>query len=283
MVRTDAGIPAFERGPLVPLGTFVLLSGVLSVLVFVSPTATPPPLLGMAWGVFLCVLAIGVYRFEGVSPRSLLPSNRTFFAALGVVAAFWVLYNLVAFGLAIGGVQGFEAAQSKVVAHPTLYLLALLSSLLFTAIPEELVFRAYLQQKFTALADQPPRRAVLVGIAMSAVLFALFHLPRWVLASGHGLNGALASRLLGLTIAGAAFGVVYALTRNVWLVALFHATMNQPPFFTTVNIASELHVVAAVFEYGGFVCLVSLVVWVSELDSTDFFGPQRESHLLRGD
>jgi membrane protease YdiL (CAAX protease family) len=283
MVRTDAGLPTFERGSLVPLATYAVVLCVLSVLVSVSQAGAPPPLLGMAWGLFLVALVVGVYRFEGASPRSLVPSGRAVGSAFGIVVVFWVSYNLVAVGLAAGGVGGFAATPSRVLSHPTLYLLAFLSSLLFTALPEELVFRAYLQQKVTVLVGATHRRAVVTGVVSSAVLFALFHLPRWVLASGHGVTDALAGRLLGLTIAGLAFGVVYAQTRNVWLVALFHATMNQPPFLSSVNIPSDLHLVAAVLEYGSFVCLVSLAVWVGDSDGTVLPEPGRERNSSTGD
>ncbi|MFC7081093.1 type II CAAX prenyl endopeptidase Rce1 family protein [Halorussus caseinilyticus] len=140
----------------------------------------------------------------------------------------------------------------------------LLSSLLFTAIPEELVFRAYLQQKFTALADGETRRTVATGVAVAAVLFALFHLPRWFLGSGHGVGTALAVRLLGLTLMGIAYGVVYALTGNLWLVALFHATMNQPPFVVTVSVPAELHLLVGVVEYAAIVSTVYVAVRVTE-------------------
>ncbi|SFG90263.1 CAAX protease self-immunity [Halopelagius inordinatus] len=277
MLRADEGPSTFERGPLVPVATYLLVIAVLTVLTVVSPGTSPPPLLGMAWGAFLVVLAVGALKIEGISPRSVLPSARTLAPAIAVLVAFWAVYNLVAFALASGGFPGFEAKWSRVAAHPLLYLSALLSSLLFTALPEELVFRAYLQQKFTALVGGETRRAVVSGIVTAAVLFALFHLPRWFLASGHGVGAALAGRLLGLILMALAYGTVYALTRNLVLVVLFHATMNHPPFFVAVSVPSDLHLVVAVVEYVAIVSVVYLTVRVTGPDRAALVWSRRET------
>jgi membrane protease YdiL (CAAX protease family) len=264
MVRLENDPPAFDGGSVVPVATYLLIIAVLSGLTFVTAGAAGSPVVGMGWGVFLAALALGAFAVEGASPRSALPTVRSLAPAVGVVAAFWLLYNLVAYGLALGGVAGFEPAPSRVVAHPLPYLAAFVSSLLFTAIPEELAFRAYLQSKFAALAGGGSRRATAVGVSLAAVLFALFHLPHWFLASGHGVGPALATRLVGLTLAGLAFGLAYALTRNLWLVALFHATMNQPPFLVAVEVPAGMHLLVGAVEYAAIVSAAFVAVRVSE-------------------
>ncbi|AJF27772.1 protease (plasmid) [Haloarcula sp. CBA1115] len=283
MLCPDIGLPRFSSGPLVPVVAYLLVIVVLSGLVIISPGASPPPVLGMLWGVFLVALTVGALRIETVSPRSLLPPVRTLIPVIGVVIAFWGLYNLVAVALAVGGISGFDASLSRTAAHPLLYLAALFSSLLFTAIPEELLFRTYLQEKFTRLAGGTTRRAVLAGIGLVAVLFALFHLPRWFLASGHGVGSMLAARLLGLTLMGLAYGSVYALTGNLWLVALFHASMNQPPVVVSVHIPTELHLVASVIEYAAIVSLVSLTFRVVEPARTPLIWSRRNNPASTGD
>lgn len=283
MLRHDADPPKFNRGSLVPIATYLLVIAVLVVLVAVSPGASPPPILGMAWGVFLVALTGVAFKTDGVSPQSVLPSVRTLGPVVVVLVAFWALYNLVASGLALSGVPGFEATGSRVAAHPGLYLVALLSSLLFTAIPEELVFRAYLQQKCIALAGGNSRRAVATGIGIVAVLFALFHLPRWFLASGHGVGAALAARLLGLVLMGLAYGTVYAVTGNLWLVALLHATMNQPPVLVSMSVPSELHLLVGGIEYAAVVAVVVLAVRVTQPDRTRSLWSQRETAAVTGE
>ncbi|EMA05566.1 putative protease [Haloarcula vallismortis ATCC 29715] len=256
---------------------------VLAGLVTISPGTSPPPVLGMIWGAFLVALTAGALRIENVSLRSLFPPVRTLGPVVGVVAAFWGLYNLVAVALAIGGVSGFDASLSRTAAHPLLYLAALFSSLLFTAIPEEFLFRTYLQQRFTRLVGETTPRAVLSGIGIVAVLFALFHLPRWFLASGHGVNSALAGRLIGLTLMGLAYGSVYVLSGNLWLVALFHASMNHPPFFITVSIPSELHLVVSVIECAAIVSLVAISVRLGAATGTPLLWSQRTPSASAGD
>ncbi|MFC7076743.1 CPBP family glutamic-type intramembrane protease [Haloarcula halophila] len=256
MSRPDIGPQSFDGGPLIPVVTYVLTVLVLSALALVSTGGSPSPLAGIAWGVFLVGLAVGAFLAEGIEPRSVVPSVRSLGVALAVVTAFWALYNAVAAVLAIGGVPGFSAGASRVAAHPLLYLAAFGSSLLFTALPEELLFRGYLQGSVASLVGERSRRATGVGISVVAVLFALFHLPRWFLMSGHSVGVDLAARLLGLTAAGLAFGLVYALSGNLWLVALFHATMNQPPFLVTVHTEGLVHYLLPFVEYTAIVAAV---------------------------
>jgi membrane protease YdiL (CAAX protease family) len=269
MLRLQTDPPAFEGGSMVPIAAYLLIVAVLSGLAFVSTGASPSPLLGMGWGLFLVAVAVGAAAVEGVSPRSLFAPPRSFAAAIAVVAAFWALYNLAAYGLALGGVAGFAPSESRVVAQPLAYLAALLSAFLFTAVPEELAFRGYLQSRLVALAGRRGRWAVAVGVAGAAALFALFHLPRWFLMLHRGAGVSLAVRLFGVALAGVAYGLVYALTGNVWLVALFHATMNQPPFLVTVHVPATLHLPFAVVEYGAILALSVAAVRLTGPDRPD--------------
>lgn len=266
MFRSDDDLPSFDGGPLVPVATYLLILIALSGFAVISSGHSPPPVLGIAWGVFLAVVAVTAFVVEDVAPRSVLSSARSLVPAVGVLVAFWTLYNFVAYGLALAGVHGFETAPSRVAGQPVLYLAVLGSSLLFTAIPEELVFRGYLQSKFVSLAGGGTRRAVATGVGLTAVLFALFHLPRWFLMLGHGVSPALGVRLAGLMLAGLAYGTLYALTRNLWLVGLAHATMNQPPFLVTVTVPEEFHLLVGLVEYGTLVLLAFAVVRLSEAD-----------------
>ena len=117
MFRSNSDPPTFGGGSTVPVATYLLTIVVLSGLVLVSPSASPPPLLGTAWGVFLVALALGASKIEAVDPRSIFPSVRTLAPVVVTLGAFWAAYNLVAVGLAAGGVSGFEAAPSSVAAQ----------------------------------------------------------------------------------------------------------------------------------------------------------------------
>lgn len=267
MSRDDPDPPAFEGGSTVPVATYLLTVAALSAFALASAGDSPAPVLGVAWGLVLAALAVGALRVEGVRPRSVLPPARSLLAAVAVVGGFWAAYNLVAAGLALGGVAGFEPAPSRVAAHPLPYLAAFASSLAFTAFPEELMFRAYLQSRLVELVGDG-RRAVATGVAVAAVPFALFHLPRWFLLSGHGVGPALAVRLFWLTVAGLAYGTAYALTRNLWLVALFHAATNQPPLLVAGDVPAGLHPVVGVVEYAGIVAAAFVAARATGSDGT---------------
>lgn len=266
MWRDSIDPPRFGGGSLVPVATYLLTLTVLSGLILISPSGSPPPLLGMGWGVFLGGLAVGALVVEDISPRSLLTPPRSVVPAVAGLVGYWTMYNLVAYGLALGGIPGFELEGSRVAAHPLLYLAALGSSLLFTAIPEELMFRGYLQSKLVSLAGGRARRGIVIGVTTATVLFALFHLPRWVLASGHDIGPALTTRLSGVALAGLAYGLAFLLTRNLWLVALFHATMNHPPFLLAVQYPPDLHLLVGIVEYAG---IVAIAFWIGRTTGPD--------------
>ena len=275
MWRTEADRPTFAGSPAVPATAYLAVIAVLSGLLFVTQADSPSPVLGVVWGGFLVALTIGTLGIEGVSARSVLPPARTFVAVSAVLLGFWGAYNLVAYGLALTDVPGFEATWSRVAGHPLPYLAALFSSVLFTAIPEELFFRAYLQQKAVALIGDKTHRANAAGIVVATVLFALFHLPRWF-ASGHAVGTTLAVRLFGLALMGLAYGLVYAMTGNLWLVVLFHATMNQPPLLVAVSLPSELHLLVGIVEYTAIVSVVALSGAITEWGRPALGGVRRE-------
>lgn len=100
--------------------------------------------------------------------------------------------------------------------------------------------------------------------------------------SGNGVGPALAVHLLGLALMGFAYGIVYAVTRNLWLVALFHATMNQPPFLITIHVPSELHFLVGIVEYAAIVLVVLVTVYVTGSDGITVT-PARQGASSAGD
>lgn len=268
MLRSEAELLQAEGKVWILPITYLAVISVLSGLLFVSAGASSSPVLGMGWGIFLAAVALGALKIEGISPRGVLPSVRTVLPVTAVLVVFWGVYNLVVVGLAVGGVAGFEGTGSRAATHPLLYLAAMLSSLLFTALPEELAFRSYFQQKLITIAGGNTRKSVVVGVAITALLFAGFHLPRWFLASGHGTSGGLIVHLFGLTLAGVTYGIVYELTGNLWLVGLLHATMNQPPVLVAMSLPSDLHFVVGLIEYLGIIVTVYLAVRATEREGT---------------
>jgi hypothetical protein len=70
---------------------------------------------------------------------------------------------------------------------------------------------------------------------------------------------------------------VYAVTRNLWLVALFHATMNQPPFLLTIQIPSNLHLLVGLVEYAAIVLFVLVIVSLTESEGVSVTPARQEA------
>jgi membrane protease YdiL (CAAX protease family) len=104
----------------------------------------------------------------------------------------------------------------------------------FVGIGEELVARAYVQNKLVALLGGGRSRGrKALGIALAAAVFALWHVPqRLVVADLEPAE--LPGNLLVLFVVALAFGLVYELTRNVVFTGLVHGALDFPPIAVSV-------------------------------------------------
>ncbi len=141
---------------------------------------------------------------------------------------FWVTAQLIA--LLVRGGEAIPASALSGGLETTLPLGALLGQLLGNALCEELFFRGFVLVQVAALLqsrlDCSPTRALLLGVVVSSLLFALSHLPRDLkvdmsLARLLVLQGAWMSG--GLVFAG-----IYVLSGNLFLPVVFHALTNVP-------------------------------------------------------
>jgi membrane protease YdiL (CAAX protease family) len=190
-------------------------------------------LLGVAsssvqFGVVLLLL-----RYEGVRLRDLGLDRRLLVPALIAVGGVVVAFNAAVAGLAaLGGTApsvGFPTVPPEY--SPLDAAVTGVYFYLFVGPAEELAFRGYLQNKLAALVGtgrERIRRAI--GVASAAVLFSLLHVPALVFVGDVRLQGAVGV-LIVLALSGLTFGVVYELTRNLYLVALLHAIGDFWPLF----------------------------------------------------
>lgn len=259
MERSASERVPFDGQAAVPLAAYLLCVTALSGFLLAASGTGLGSLVGVAWGIFLVALAAGALRVEGVDVRAVLPSLQSLGAVAVVLAGFWTVTNLVVSVAATGGLGGVVLGDLPFVAEPVASVAVFASSALFTALPEELFFRGYLQQKFVALAGGRGRRAVAAGVALTAVLFALFHLPRWFIQSGHGVGPALASELAWLLAFGVAMGLVYEATGNLWVLVLVHTRVNHPQLFVIGQRPAELHTLLLFVEIAALVGAVVLV------------------------
>lgn len=91
--------------------------------------------------------------------------------------------------------------------------LDLLLILVTAAVTEEVLFRGFLQERLTLLLG----RSWLAGV-LAAVAFVLVHVP------GYGWWGAV----LAVGLGAVSLSVLYAVTHNTGLCALFHLALNAP-------------------------------------------------------
>ena len=89
---------------------------------------------------------------------------------------------------------------------------------------EEIVSRGYVQSRLIRWIGT--RR----GIALSATIFALFHIPQRLLASVAGMD--LLLQLAVVAVLGSVFGVLQASTRNVTLPGIVHTAIDWSARFS---------------------------------------------------
>jgi len=135
----------------------------------------------------------------------------------------------------------------------------LLTLTIANGVPEELVFRGYVQNKVAALVGSRGRGlAEAVGIVVAAVLFGLPHAPLAVLLLDLGPR-AVPAVVLSNLLPGLTYGIVYYLTGNLWYTSFVHGFGNATavpfdpaavPYFVPFAMAAGL-VVGLCYRYWG--------------------------------
>ena len=151
----------------------------------------------------------------------------------------WALLLAVGFGVmqALGGSEHAQEIREMFRSRRVFVALpvALLAMMLTAGFTEEFFFRGFLQTRLTALT-----RSRIAGVAISAVLFGLYHLPYAYLNpnwSSHGDLGAAFTSAMGQGgIGGLVLGTLYALTRgNLIACMIVHSSINAIWFMTMIK------------------------------------------------
>jgi CAAX protease family protein len=113
-----------------------------------------------------------------------------------------------------------------------------LSQLSGTAPAEELLFRGIiLVQVLSMLLRWRPcerRRMIALAMLVSAIAFALPHVPNRILNESYSGLGSVLLDQTGLTVAGLIFAWIFLSTGNLWFSIGFHALINAPsPVFAS--------------------------------------------------
>lgn len=154
-------------------------------------------------------------------------SGRAFWRTLIVMgAAFLALLCVIS--------PSLSAIQAE---HPTFATLAWVAPVSFAWIAveagfnEEFLFRALLQTRLSALFQSP-----WAGVIVTSLLFGLAHAPGLFLRGGPGVDGwstdplqVIAHTIATLSPMGLLFGLIYARTKSLLLVALLHGLVDVLP------------------------------------------------------
>lgn len=192
-----------------------------------------PRIAGTAVGALLLLgLALAVLRWEAISLRQIGCSWRDILLGggwfLGIVVSLNVLLLLAA--VTVADSYTVTAGGLSVAA----WLGLAVANWLFVGVAEEVAVRGYLQNKFVTLLDGDARlRRRAAGIALTAVVFALLHVPQRLVVAELTV-AELPSSLALLAAMAVVLGVIYELTRNLVLVALLHGAWNVPPVFFSI-------------------------------------------------
>lgn len=152
--------------------------------------------------------------------------RRRFLSGLVWVACTWAAVQLLVVLFHKGAVSIDPTWNEQVVKKISLLVTG---QLLGNALYEELFFRAFMISQLVLLLTRVMklnmRTALGWAIIISSVLFALSHIPIDLLYGREVLPGQL-SRL----IAGVAFGALFLLSNNIFLVIGIHGLCNKPLF-----------------------------------------------------
>lgn len=177
---------------------------------------------------FFAILGALWWRVGRLSPHDLGLVRSHLAPALLWGLGFWIAAQLLALGM-----TGGEFAPAPLISggrESTATIGRLLGQLLGNALCEELFWRGFVMVQLSAIVCRrfklSPTRALLIGVLVSSLLFALSHLPRDL------ETDATAKQLVVLQVAwfagGLAFAGLYALSGNLFLAIVFHSLSNTP-------------------------------------------------------
>lgn len=244
--------PSFDGSPTTPvvflLALLALLLATNAVVDWLVPADAAPvttQLLVIPLDVLEIGLAWGALRYEGVAVDDVGLDRSLLAPALGAFAALVVATNVAAVALAVLGPG--RVALGFVATDPPLVVLGNVASLYaFAAVAEELAIRGYLQNRLVAaFGGRTHALGTVLGIVVASAAFAAIHLPAMLL-DGTPLAGELAVLAL-LFGTGLAFGAMYELTRNLYLVALVHGFGNYALLVVDPGTWPNWPVVAALY------------------------------------
>ena len=179
----------------------------------------------------VCLPSICLYllffRLGGLRPRDLGLRRELLVPGLVATLASWVALNLI---VAIG-CEGDVQMSAILQENPARPLGALLAQLFGNAMWEEILYRGFfltqLVRHFGARGWHD-KRSLLFAVFLSAVAFAVPHIPNRLVYDLDADVASLLSDQLRLLLVGCYLAWVYLRTKNLWWMIGFHSLANSP-------------------------------------------------------
>ena len=173
----------------------------------------------------------------------------------------WVVTQLVTLATSLWSGQPLQlAAGWSAGAFGGAMLGPLLAQLLGNALMEESNFRGFLWPQLVLRFARrlPAPWALVLGAVVSQLVFSAMHVP---IRLYNGADAAtLAAMLLNLFLIGLVFCLIYAWTRNLFIVVGYHALLNTPtPVFEPLGPSPQLVSTVAVLLFASGIRLVQRV------------------------
>ncbi|MFB6129978.1 MAG: lysostaphin resistance A-like protein [Salinigranum sp.] len=180
---------------------------------------------------FVAVVIWGlILRFGGLRPRDVGLVRRNLPLGVAVTVGTWLLVQATGVGALLASGHPVQINEIWAAMGVLGVIGSFLGQILGNAFFEEVVYRAFLvvqlEKKFDRWIGGAPRRAFLLALVVSQVVFALIHVPSRLVQGvppGSLLGAITVPFLLGVLLA-----LVYYRTGNLFVVVGLHALINQP-------------------------------------------------------
>lgn len=179
----------------------------------------------------VCLPSVALYllffRLGGLKPRDLGLRSEQLARGLLATAMLWLACN----GLAVAASDGDVRMSAPMMEMPAIPLGGLLAQLFGNALWEETVYRGFfLTQLIRCFRARgvPDRRSLLLAVLLSALAFAVPHIPNRLQYDLYPDLESMLSDQLRLVLVGCFLAWVYLRTKSLWWMIGLHSLANAP-------------------------------------------------------
>jgi len=176
------------------------------------------------WGsIATFTIALLAIRKDTVGMETIGWTTKHLKQALKIILIGWAIWAVII--ISVNHKMGYPFHENFETSPKTLF-----QQWLFVGLAEELLFRGYIFTKLRQFfANRGAFWANTLGMIVSSLIFATFHIPQRIFVEGIRLGSSeMAMNFLGVFLVGMVLAWMFLRTRNVILVGLVHGGMNAP-------------------------------------------------------